>query len=125
MLTMLAFIEGYYAYFFLILLFTIGLYGMMMKHNLMKKIIGMSIVQATTVLFWIVSAYKEGGTATVLDKSLGVENPDLYLNPLPHTLMLTAIVVAVVTLGVSFALIISIYRNYQTLDEQILLRRMQ
>jgi multicomponent Na+:H+ antiporter subunit C len=125
MLTMLAYIEGYYAYFFLILLFTIGLYGMMMKQNLMKKIIGMSIVQATTVLFWIVSAYKQGATATVLDKSLGVANPDLYLNPLPHTLMLTAIVVAVVTLGVSFALIISIYRNYQTLDEQILLRRMQ
>jgi multicomponent Na+:H+ antiporter subunit C len=124
-LTMLELIEGYYAYFFLVLLFTIGLYGMMMKQNLMKKIMGMSIVQASTILFWIVSAYKEGAMVTVLDKNLGVDNPDLYLNPLPHTLMLTAIVVAVVTLGVSFALIIAIYRNYQTLDEQILLKRMQ
>jgi multicomponent Na+:H+ antiporter subunit C len=124
-LTMLELIEGYYAYFFLVLLFSIGLYGMMMKQNLMKKIMGMSIVQATVILFWIVSAYKENAMVTVMDKRLGLENPDLYLNPLPHTLMLTAIVVAVVTLGVSFALIISIYRNYQTLDEEVLLKRMQ
>ncbi len=122
---MIAFIEGYYAYLFLIGLFTIGLYGMMMKRNLMKKIIGMSIIQSATILFWIVSAYKENAGVTVLDESLGLDNPDLYLNPLPHTLMLTAIVVAVVTLGVSFALIISIYRRYQTLDEPLLLERMQ
>jgi multicomponent Na+:H+ antiporter subunit C len=124
-LTMLELIEGYYAYFFLVLLFSIGLYGMMMKQNLMKKIIGMSIVQATVIMFWIVAAYKEGGMVTVKDARLGLENPELYLNPLPHTLMLTAIVVAVVTLGLSFALIVSIYRNYQTLDEEVLLKRMQ
>lgn len=118
-------IQGYYAYFFLVVLFTIGLYGMMMKRNLMKKVLGMSIVQAVVILFWIVSAYKEGGTVTVLDERLGVENPDLYLNPLPHTLMLTAIVVAVVTLGVSLALIVSIYRNYKTIDEAELLEQMK
>ena len=118
-------IKGYYAYFFLVVLFTIGLYGMMMKRNLMKKVLGMSIVQAVVILFWIVSAYKEGGTVTVLDERLGVENPDLYLNPLPHTLMLTAIVVAVVTLGVSLALIVSIYRNYKTIDEAELLEQMK
>lgn len=122
---MIEFIQGYYAYIFLSLLFTIGLYGMMVKRNLFKKILGLSIVQATVIMFWIVSAFKEGGTVTVLDKGLGVENPDLYLNPLPHTLMLTAIVVAVVILGVSFALIIAIYREYKTLDEQTLLERMK
>ncbi len=122
---MLAFIQGYYAYIFLAVLFTIGLYGMMIKQNLMKKILGMSIVQASTIMFWIVSAYKDGAGVTVLDKAIGVENPDIYLNPLPHTLMLTAIVVAVVTMGVSFALIISIYREYKTLDEPTLLERMQ
>lgn len=122
---MLEFIQGYYAYLFLALLFTIGLYGMMLKQNLMKKILGMSIVQASTIMFWIVSAYKSGGGVTVLDKHLGVDNPELYLNPLPHTLMLTAIVVAVVTLGVSFALIISIYREYKTLDEPTLLEKMK
>ena len=122
---MLDFIQGYYAYIFLALLFTIGLYGMMVKRNLMKKVLGMSIVQASTIMFWIVSAFKEGASVTVLDKRIGVENPDLYLNPLPHTLMLTAIVVAVVTLGVSFALIIAIYREYRTLDEPSLLERMK
>jgi multicomponent Na+:H+ antiporter subunit C len=122
---MLEFIQGYYAYIFLIMLFTIGLYGMMTKRNLMKKILGMSVVQASTIMFWIVSAYKEDARVTVLDARIGLDNPDLYLNPLPHTLMLTAIVVAVVTLGVSFALIISIYREYKTLDEPTLLEQMK
>lgn len=122
---MLEFIQGYYAYIFLAILFTIGLYGMMIKRNLMKKVLAMSIVQASTIMFWIVSAYKQGATVTILDKRIGVEDPTLYLNPLPHTLMLTAIVVAVVTLGVSFALIIAIYREYKTLDEPTLLEQMK
>lgn len=121
---LLEFIRSYYAYIFLALLFTIGMYGMMVKQNLMKKILGMSIVQATVIMFWIVSAYKEGAGVTVLDKRIGVDNPELYLNPLPHTLMLTAIVVAVVTLGLSFALIIAIYRAYNTLEEPQILDRM-
>jgi multicomponent Na+:H+ antiporter subunit C len=118
-------IKGYYAYGFLILLFGIGFYAMMTKKNLMKKVMGMSIVQSSTILFWIVSAYKKGGTVPILDKSIPVANPDLYINPLPHTLMLTAIVVAVVTLGLSFALIIVIYRNFQTIEETRLLEHMK
>lgn len=121
----IGFIQGYYAYLFLLALFTIGLYAMMMKRNLMKKIMGMSFIQSATIMFWIVAAYKEDATVTVYHPPLGLENPDLYLNPLPHTLMLTAIVVAVVTLGLSFALIVAIYRRYQTLDEPLLLERMQ
>ncbi len=124
-MTMLEFIQDYYAYIFLALLFTIGLYGMMVKQNLVKKVLGMSIVQATVIMFWIVAAYKEGAGVTVLDKRYGVENPEMYLNPLPHTLMLTAIVVAVVTLGVSLALIIAIYREYNTLHEPEILDRMK
>ena len=122
---MLEFFKGYYAYLFLVALFCIGLYGMMVKRNLMKKVMGMSMVQSSVILFWIVSAFKEGATVTVADPFLGVENPDLYLNPLPHTLMLTAIVVAVVTLGVSFALLVAIYRRYHTLDEPLLLEKMR
>lgn len=120
---MLEFIKGYYAYFFLILLFIIGLYGMMIKRNLMKKIIGMSIVQSSVILFWITSAFKDNATVTVLDPRFSLDNPNLYINPLPHCLMLTAIVVAVVTLGVSFALVIAIYRSYGTLEEPLLLDR--
>ena len=113
------FAEGYSSYLLLVVLFAIGLYGMMMKQNLIKKIMGMSIVQSSVILF-IVSAYKEGATVSVIDYTRGVTNPDLYLNPLPHTLMLTAIVVAVVTLGVSFALVIMIYKRYKTLHEPTL-----
>ncbi|MCA1743008.1 MAG: cation:proton antiporter subunit C [Desulfonatronovibrio sp.] len=122
---MLELIKGHYAYFFLMLLFVIGLYAMMMKKNLMKKIMGMSMVQSATIMVWIVAAFKHGGTVPILDKSIPVDNPDLYINPLPHTLMLTAIVVAVVTLGVSFALVISIYRNFKSLDEPTILKRMK
>ncbi|MDD5719788.1 MAG: cation:proton antiporter subunit C [Candidatus Krumholzibacteria bacterium] len=122
---MLEIIKGYYAYFFLVAVFCIGLFGMMVKRNLMKKVMGMSMVQSAVILFWIVSAFKDGATVTVLDPARAVEDADLYLNPLPHTLMLTAIVVAVVTLGVSFALLIVIYRRYRTLEEPLLLEKMQ
>jgi multicomponent Na+:H+ antiporter subunit C len=122
---MLEFFKGYYAYLFLVALFCIGLYGMMVKRNLMKKVMGMSMVQSSVILFWIVSAFKEGATVTVTDTMRSVEDTSQYLNPLPHTLMLTAIVVAVVTLGVSFALLVAIYRRYRTLDEPLLLEKMR
>lgn len=122
---MLEFFKGYYAYLFLVALFCIGLYGMMVKRNLMKKVMGMSMVQSSVILFWIVSAFKEGATVTVTDTLRSVEDTSQYLNPLPHTLMLTAIVVAVVTLGVSFALLVVIYRRYRTLDEPLLLEKMR
>ncbi|MCU0561701.1 MAG: cation:proton antiporter subunit C [Desulfobacterales bacterium] len=119
-MTAFEFAEGYSAYLLLVVLFAIGLYGMMMKQNLIKKIMGMSIVQSSVILFFIVSAYKDDATVSVIDYARGVTNPDLYLNPLPHTLMLTAIVVAVVTLGVSFALVIMIYKRFKTLHEPTL-----
>lgn len=122
---MIELIRGHHIYFFLAGLFLIGLYAMLFKGNLMKKIIGMSIMQSSVILFYISSAYKDGGTVPVLDPQRGVENPDLYLNPLPHCLMLTAIVVAVVTLGVSFAMIIDIFRNYETIEEPLLLERLK
>ncbi len=122
---MIAFIQGHYVYVLLIVLFLIGLYGLMVKRNLMKKIIGMSIMQSAVILIYIASAFKDGATVPVLDPARGVDNPDLYLNPLPHCLMLTAIVVAVVTLGVSFALIIDIFRRYGTLEESILHERLK
>ena len=118
---MLETIEGYYAHFFLMLLFVIGLYAMMMKKNLIKKIFGMSMIQSAAILLWILVAFKEGATVPILDPAISLDNPDLYMNPLPHTLMLTAIVVAVVTLGVALGLTIAIYRNYNTLDEDALL----
>ena len=122
---MLENLEGHYAYYFLASLTVIGFYGMLAKRNLVKKLIGMTILQTSIILFWLVGAYKGGGSVPILDERLGTADPGLYVNPLPHTLMLTAIVVAVVTLGVAFALLIAIHRAYGTLDEEELLERMR
>ena len=129
---MLEFLMGHYAYWFVFILMTIGLYGMILKKNLVKKLIGMTIFQVSVIIFFIASASKWGGTVPVL------ENPEKYshlasnaiqttkyINPLPHTLMLTAIVVGVATAGVAFALVISIFKRYKSLDESILLKRLQ
>lgn len=122
---MLDHIGGHYPYYFLATLMVIGFYGMLSKRNLVKKTVGMSILQSAIILFWLVAAYKHGGTVPVYDEALGLADPTRYINPLPHTLMLTAIVVAVVTLGVAFALIIRIYQTYGSLDESVILDQIE
>ena len=122
---MFDFIAGHYDYWFIILLLVIGLYGMIVKKNLVKKLIGMTIFQAAIILFYISSAVKVDATVPIIMENLSVENPANYINPLPHALMLTAIVVGVATVGVEFALLILIYRNYKTLDEAELIELMK
>ena len=117
-------IEGYYPYWLCFLVMMLGLYGMLMKHNLVKKIIGLAIFQTAIILFFSVAAYKDD--ATVPDYDPGLEQTAAaYINPLPHTLMLTAIVVGVATLGVAFALLIRIYEGFGTLNEDELLEKMK
>ena len=122
---MLEILAGHYAYWFIMVLLVIGLYGMIFKKNLVKKIIGMSIFQVAIILFFVASASKWSATVPVLEHGIHGEALVQYINPLPHTLMLTAIVVGVATSGVAFALIIRIYRRYRTLDENTLLRNMK
>jgi len=114
-----------YAYWFVFVLCMIGLYGMLTKKNLVKKLIGMTILQTSIIIFYVASATKWNATIPVLRATQEMPNPTAYINPLPHTLMLTAIVVGVATLGLAFALLIVIYRRYQTLDEPQLLERMR
>ena len=121
----LEFIADHNLYWIIFLLLLVGLYGMLAKRNLVKKLIGMNIFQTSIILFYIASASKRNATVPVIDPTLGVVDPVHYINPLPHTLMLTAIVVSVATTGVGFALLISIYRRYRTLDEDTLLKRMR
>ena len=111
-------------YVFTIALLLIGLYGMMVKQNMMKKLFGMNIFQGAIILFFIVHAYKTGASVPVLDEALG-QDPARYVNPIPHGLMLTAIVVSVATTGVALALLIRIYRAYGTIDEAELLPRLR
>lgn len=122
---MFDFIAGHYDYWFIILLITIGLYGMIVKKNLVKKLIGLTIFQASIILFYISSSIKAGATVPILSDKINSADVANYINPLPHALMLTAIVVGVATVGVAFALLVLIYKRYNTLDEKELIERMK
>jgi len=113
-----------YTYFVTTLLLVIGLYGMIGKRNLVKKLIGLSIFQTAIFLFYIYGATYPGATVPVWDTRWGASAAQ-YVNPLPHVLILTAIVVSVATTGVALALLITIYRRYGVLDERALLERMK
>jgi multicomponent Na+:H+ antiporter subunit C len=99
----------------------VGFYAIITKKNLVKKIIGMNIVQTAIILFYISIGAKKGATLPIIthghDAAAHTVHASDYINPLPHVLMLTAIVVAVATLGVALALAIKIYRQYNTLEE--------
>lgn len=122
---MLEFFMGHYAYWFTMILLSVGLYGMLLKKNFVKKTIGLSIFQAGVILFFVSVAMKEGATVPVKAEGLPVSEVSNYMNALPHTLMLTAIVVGVATLGVAYALLINIYNRYGTLNEDELIDKIQ
>jgi multicomponent Na+:H+ antiporter subunit C len=113
-----------YNYAMTAILLTIGLYGMVGKRNLLKKIIGMNIFQTAIFLFFIQGATKPGATVPVWDARISADAAG-YINPLPHVLILTAIVVSVATTGVALALLIAIYRRYRSLEEGAILERMK
>lgn len=113
-----------YAYFMTAALLVIGLWGMLGKRNLIKKLIGMNIFQTAIILFFISGSAKRGATVPIIEPGGGPVDPTIYVNPLPHVLMLTAIVVLVATLGVALALLLVIYRRYGSLDETEILRKM-
>lgn len=108
-------------YWVYIVLMMIGLYAMIAKKNLVKKIIGMNIFQTAVILFYVSIGAKENATIPIIIHGHGAEGHAAlaaeYINPLPHVLMLTAIVVAVATLGVALSLILKIFQQYRTLEE--------
>jgi multicomponent Na+:H+ antiporter subunit C len=117
---MIEYIVTKHSYWFYVILIMIGFYGMMVKNNLMKKLIGMNIFQWSIILFYISIGAKKGATIPIIDTHgalyQAVRAAD-YINPLPHVLMLTAIVVGVATTGIALALLIIIYQKYGTLEE--------
>lgn len=121
------FLIAKYNYWIFIALLMIGLYGMIAKHNLAKKIIGMYFFQTAIILFYISIGVKEGASIPILIHAHGAHDhlhhidPSHYDNPLPHVLMLTAIVVGVATLGVALAVLERIHRRYGTIEEDRLL----
>jgi multicomponent Na+:H+ antiporter subunit C len=111
-----------YNYWMAIILMLIGLYALIAKQNLVKKIIGLNIFQPAIFLFYISFADVSGGTAPIYTAE-GISA--LYVNPLPHVLMLTAIVVGVSITAVALSLVVRIYQEYQVMDEDELLEVMR
>lgn len=111
-----------YLYVFVLTLLAIGLYGVLAKTDLMKKLIGLSVFSTAIFLFFIEGAAKDGANVPIIDG--GDSNPALYLDPVPHLLILTAIVVGVGILGVGLSLLIRIYRAHGTFDETIIVEHM-
>jgi len=118
-----------YNYWLYIVLMMIGLYAMIAKNNLIKKLVGMNIFQTSIILFYVSIGCKKGAGIPIIRHGLnaGHHAVDLsqYVNPLPHVLMLTAIVVSVSTFGVALALAIKIYQKYKTLEEDEILARLR
>ncbi|MGE5844909.1 MAG: sodium:proton antiporter [Syntrophaceae bacterium] len=115
-----------YNYWIYVVLMMIGFYAMIGKNNLVKKLLGMNIFQTAIILMFISSGVKKGGLIPVLDKQAALEhgvNSALINNPVPHVLMLTAIVVSVSVTGVALALMQRIYRRYGTLEENEILEK--
>ncbi|WP_324661837.1 cation:proton antiporter subunit C [Haloarcula sediminis] len=104
-----------YNYYAVVLLLGIGLYTLIESPNLVKKVIGMNIFQTGIFLFFVTLAYRTGGNPPVVTDGGGP-----YVSPLPHVLILTAIVVGVALTAVALALIVRIYSEYGTLDEDTL-----
>ena len=122
-----------YNYWLYIILMMIGLYAMIAKNNLMKKLVGMNIFQTAIILFYVSIGYKRSATLPIIQEEGGhgghgavdmVIHAADYINPLPHVLMLTAIVVSVATFGVAMALCVRIYKRYRTLEEDELRMRL-
>ena len=99
-------------YFVTIFLMIGGLYIVVAHGNMVKKLVGLAIFQTSVYLLFLSPGKILGGTAPILSKDF-----DLYSNPLPHVLILTAIVVGVATLALGMALVVRIHEAYGTIEE--------
>ena len=107
---------GHYNYAITIFLMLAGLYIVVARGNLVKKLIGLSIFQTSVYLLYIEPGKIVGGTAPIVDPAFTV-----YSNPLPHVLILTAIVVGVATLALGLALVVRINEAYGSTEEDEIL----
>ena len=112
------FILGHLNYWLFIILMMTGLYFVISKGNLVKKIVGLNIFQTSVFMFYISMGKVSGGTAPIFPLD-GVYVPSIaYSNPLPHVLILTAIVVGIATTSLGLALIIRIREEYHSIEEE-------
>ena len=101
-----------YNYWIYIILMMIGLYGVVAKDNLIKKVIGLGLFQTGIFLFYVSMGKVARGTAPVAS-----HEHEVYSNPIPHALILTVIVVSVSTMAVALALVVNIKETYGTIED--------
>jgi multicomponent Na+:H+ antiporter subunit C len=101
-------------YWACIVLMMVGLYIVIARDNLVKKVMGLNIFQVSVILFYVLIARVDGGTPPIISSG---GHDVVYSNPLPHVLMLTAIVVGIATTALALALIIRIQEAYGTVEE--------
>lgn len=116
-------ILGHFNYFASLILVLYGIFVMITEFNLIKKIIGLTILQTGVILFFVSVSVKDDGSLPIVKGGLGQATIDQFANPLPHALMLTAIVVGVSTLGVALVLAVSIFKSHETLEEDDILKK--
>ena len=107
-----------YNYLVSSILMLIGFFIVVTSHNLVKKLMGLSIFQTSVLLIYISASYVDGANIPILQE--GVTH---YVNPLPHVLMLTAIVVGIATIAVGLAIAVKIKEEYGTIEDDEILRR--
>ena len=103
---------GLYNYWIVVVLMMTGLWIIVAHGNLVKKLVGLNVFQVSVILFYVTIGKVDGGTAPIVTADATV-----YSNPLPHVLMLTAIVVGVAVTAVGLALVVRIREAYGTVDE--------
>lgn len=105
-------VHGLFNYWMVIVLMMTGLYIVVSRGNLVKKIVGLNIFQTSVFILYISMGKVSGGTAPIL-----TGKPEVFSNPLPHVLILTAIVVGVATTALALALVVRIKNAYGTIEE--------
>jgi multicomponent Na+:H+ antiporter subunit C len=103
---------GLLNYWFVVVLMMIGFFIVIAHGNLVKKIVGLNVFQISVFLLYITMGKVDGGSAPILTEGIKV-----YSNPLPHVLILTAIVVGVATTALGLALVVRINESYGTIEE--------
>ena len=105
-------LPGLFIYWIVVVLMMTGFYVVIAQRNLVKKVVGLNIFQVAVFVFYITMGKVDGGSAPILDDAVTT-----YSNPLPHVLILTAIVVGVATTALALALVVRIKRAYGTIEE--------
>ncbi len=110
---------GLWIYWVIIALMMTGVYTVVARDNLVKKVMGLNIFQSSAILYYVAMGKVQGGTAPILiEGDHGAAHGEvLYSNPLPHVLMLTAIVVGVAVTALALAIVVRIRQEYGTVEE--------